>query len=82
MTQTIKTKISKGFQTVVPSEVRSKLHGQPGDEIIWSIIGDEVFIRIKKAGSGDPLKDLIGSYATKTGDNATKNLDDIVSGDN
>lgn len=78
MTQSIKTKLSKGFQTVIPSEIRQKLNAEPGDEIIWSIIGDEVFIRLKKKNSTDPIKNLIGNFSTQTEDNATKELDKVV----
>ena len=75
----IKTKISKGFQTVVPSEIRNKIHGEPGDEIIWSIVGDEVFVRIAKLHPKDRLSEFIGKYSTSQSDNATENLDRIVS---
>jgi len=34
------TRISKGFQTVVPASVRKRFGLNPGDEVIWSIIGD------------------------------------------
>lgn len=73
----IKTILSKGFQTVIPSEIREKLNAEPGDEIIWSIIGDEVFIRLKKKNSTDPIKNLIGKFSTQTKDNATKELDKV-----
>ncbi len=81
MADIIKTKISKGFQTVVPAEIRSRFHGEPGDEIIWSIIGDQVFIRIKKHTQHASLRDLIGKYATEIEDNATENIDNVVYGE-
>ena len=75
-----KTKISKGYQTVVPAVIRTKFKCEPGDEVIWSIIGDDVFIRLKKRVKTDPLKELIGRFSTKESDNATVALDDIVNG--
>ena len=78
MAQLIKTKLSKGYQTVLPSEIRAKLNAEPGDEIIWSIIGEEVFIRLKKKTSIDSIKNLIGKFATPTEDNATKELDKVI----
>ncbi|HMF32637.1 MAG TPA: AbrB/MazE/SpoVT family DNA-binding domain-containing protein [Candidatus Lokiarchaeia archaeon] len=77
----IKSKISKGFQTVIPAEVRAILQGQPGDEVIWSIIGDEVFIRIKKRNAEDPLKELIGQFSSETAEDATAAIDDVVYGE-
>ena len=75
MAQPIKTKLSKGFQTVLPATIREKFQAKPGDEIIWSIIGDEVFIRIKKNEKNGIIKDLIGAFSTKDLDNATNNID-------
>jgi len=79
MKNLIKTKISKGFQTVVPAEVRSKFNSKPGDEVIWSIIGEDVFIRIKRRTKKDPIKELIGRFSTIESDNSTDSLDEIVS---
>ena len=78
MTRLIKTKLSKGYQTVLPSEIREKLNAKPGDEIIWSLIGEEVSIRLKKKTPIDSLKNLIGKFATPTEDNATKELDRVM----
>lgn len=79
MKKLIKTKISKGYQTVVPAEVRAKFKSEPGDEVIWSIIGKDVFIRIKRRTKADPIKELIGRFSTKESDNSTDSLDEIVS---
>lgn len=78
MTQPIKTKLSKGFQTVLPSEIREKLNAKPGDEITWSIIGEEVFIRIKKQSHEDPIQHLIGKLHTDKEDNATEKIDHVT----
>ena len=79
MTDMIRTKVSKGFQTVLPSEIRNKFGGEPGDEIIWSIVGDDVFIHIRKKKSQDPLKNLIGAFGTESEDDATRNIDHVLS---
>ena len=79
MKNLIKTKISKGYQTVVPAEIRSKFNSKPGDEVIWSIIGKDVFIRIKKREKIDPIKKLIGQFSTIEIDDSTSSLDEIVS---
>lgn len=78
MTQLIKTKLSKGYQTVLPSEIREKLNAEPGDEIIWSIIGEDVSIRLKKRIPINSIKNLIGKFATPTEDNATEELDRVM----
>ncbi|MHA1745164.1 MAG: AbrB/MazE/SpoVT family DNA-binding domain-containing protein [Promethearchaeota archaeon] len=75
-----KTKISKGYQTVVPAVIRTKFKCEPGDEVIWSIIGDDVFIRLKKRTKIDPIKELIGQFSTEKSDDATKAIDEIVNG--
>lgn len=77
----IKTKLSQGYQTVLPAEVREKLGAIPGDEIIWSIIGEEIYIRVKKRTTKDPIEDLIGKFSTNGKDNATENIDRIVNND-
>ena len=78
MAQPITTKISKGYQTVVPAEVRARFRGEPGDEIIWSIIGDQVYIRIKPKTGIDPLLKFVGKFSTKESIDATKELDETV----
>lgn len=81
MTDLIKTKISKGFQIVVPVEIREKIGAEPGDEIIWSIIGNDVFIRVKRNYNEDPIKKLIGKFTTPTADDVSKNMDKVIYGD-
>ena len=80
MTNLTKTKISKGYQTVVPAIIRTKFKCEPGDEVIWSIIGDAVFIRLKKKSEIDPITKLIGQFSTEESDNATIALDEMVNG--
>jgi bifunctional DNA-binding transcriptional regulator/antitoxin component of YhaV-PrlF toxin-antitoxin module len=78
MVEMIKTKISKGYQTVFPSEIRRKIGGEPGDEIIWSVIGDDVYLHVKKHGNEDPIKALIGAFETTTEDDSTRDLDHAI----
>ena len=78
MTEPITTKISKGYQTVLPSEIRRKIGGEPGDEIIWSVVGNDVFLHVRKHGTENPLKQLIGAFETPSDDDATRDLDETV----
>jgi len=78
MSEEIRSKISNGFQTVVPAKIRKKIKGKPGDEIIWSIIGNEVFIRIRKKNRSDSLGDYIGKFSTPDEDDSTRDIDHIV----
>ena len=80
VTNLTKTKISKGYQTVVPAAIRTKFKCEPGDEVIWSIIGDDVFIRLKKRSKVDPIAKLIGQFSTEKSEDATIALDEIVNG--
>jgi AbrB family looped-hinge helix DNA binding protein len=57
----IRTKISKGFQTVVPKEIRKKLGLVPGDSITWEEKSDgTVVVAPKKRKS---LDDVVGIIA-------------------
>jgi len=53
----MKTKISKGYQTVVPKDVRRKFGIKPGDSLIWEERGNEVVVKPKKKKT---LKDITG----------------------
>jgi len=74
------TKVSKGFQTVVPSRVRKRLKVDAGDEIVWSIVGNELYLRIRKVNKSDPLEDLIGKLPTEVEANATEEIDEVAWG--
>jgi AbrB family looped-hinge helix DNA binding protein len=52
-----KTKISNGFQTVVPSEIRKKFDINPGDYLEWVLTDDEVILRFRKKVT---LEDIFG----------------------
>jgi bifunctional DNA-binding transcriptional regulator/antitoxin component of YhaV-PrlF toxin-antitoxin module len=42
------TRISKGFLTVVPSEVRRLTGIREGDRIEWMLRGSQIMVRIRK----------------------------------
>ncbi|MBU4535233.1 MAG: AbrB/MazE/SpoVT family DNA-binding domain-containing protein [Euryarchaeota archaeon] len=62
---TYKTKISKGFQTVVPSEIRKKYSIGPGDLVEWVPSNEGVKLRFRKKTS---LQDITGIVETKETD--------------
>lgn len=76
----IETKVSSGFQTVLPAEIREKFDVGPGDEVVWTVVGNEIFVRVRKKGGKDPLSKLIGAFPTKTKVDATAEIDAVVYG--
>lgn len=52
-----KTKVSKGYQTVIPSAVRDSFHVEPGDYVEWEQGADGLVIRFRKRKR---LRDLVG----------------------
>lgn len=42
------TRVSKGFLTVVPSEVRKAVGVREGDRLEWDLRGTEIIIHIRK----------------------------------
>ncbi len=48
MQMAYKTKISKGFQTVVPASIRKKFHLGPGDLVEWLPTDKGVELRFRK----------------------------------
>jgi len=52
-----KTRISRGFQTVVPSAVRKTFDVRPGDYVEWVAGEDGVVVRFRKRKR---LRDLAG----------------------
>lgn len=77
----IETKVSRGFQTVLPAKIREKFDVGPGDEVIWTIMGDEIFVRVKKKRGKDPISGLIGAFPTKTKVDATAEIDAVIYGE-
>ncbi|MBV1768421.1 MAG: AbrB/MazE/SpoVT family DNA-binding domain-containing protein, partial [Methanobacterium sp.] len=56
---------SKGFQTVVPSEIRKKYSIGPGDLVEWVPSNEGVKLRFRKKTS---LQDITGIVETKETD--------------
>jgi len=52
-----RTKISKGYQVVVPSELRREFRLEVGDEVIWTLDKDKVSTRFRKKST---LSNIIG----------------------
>jgi AbrB family looped-hinge helix DNA binding protein len=64
------TKVYKGYQTVIPSEIRKKLGIKPEDKIIWSLKEDgTVNLNFKKQRT---TEDLIGFVSSKNKTNSVK----------
>ncbi|MFH1773801.1 MAG: AbrB/MazE/SpoVT family DNA-binding domain-containing protein [Methanobacteriota archaeon] len=58
----MKTKISKGYQVVVPAEVREKFGLEPGDMLLWEKKNDEVVVKPRKRAR---LEDIMGIISVK-----------------
>ncbi|OPY24860.1 MAG: hypothetical protein A4E27_01122 [Methanobacterium sp. PtaU1.Bin242] len=54
---TCETKISKGFQTVVPSDIRKKFDVIPGDILEWKATKNGAEIRFRKKVT---IEDIFG----------------------
>lgn len=52
-----KTKLSEGFSTVLPAEIRKALHLAPGDILDWEIEGDSIRVHPRKRAT---LNTIIG----------------------
>jgi AbrB family looped-hinge helix DNA binding protein len=53
------TKISKGYQTVVPAELR-EAHGiSPGDKLVWEEEECKIKVRVKKRKTIDDIRGMI-----------------------
>jgi AbrB family looped-hinge helix DNA binding protein len=50
-----KTKISEGYSTVVPSDIRKRLELAPGDILQWDIEDDSIRIRPRKKATLDRI---------------------------
>ena len=54
-----KTKVSKGYLTVVPKDVRKASQVREGDVLEWSIEGDKIVVRPRHPRSVDDITGLI-----------------------
>ena len=61
---TSETKISKGFQTVVPSEIRKKFDVGPGDVLEWKPTKKGAEIRFRKKVSFEDILGMIDEPET------------------
>lgn len=53
------TKISKGYQTVVPAEFREAHSISPGDRLVWEEEKGEIKVRVKKRKTLEDIKGMI-----------------------
>jgi|HubBroStandDraft_1064217.scaffolds.fasta_scaffold177184_2 bifunctional DNA-binding transcriptional regulator/antitoxin component of YhaV-PrlF toxin-antitoxin module len=51
------TKISTGFLTVVPKEIRKLINAREGDLLQWSLRGEEIRVRIRRPST---VADIVG----------------------
>ncbi len=54
-----KTKVSKGYLTVVPKEVRKASDVREGDFLEWSLEGDKIVIRPRHRRTIDDITGII-----------------------
>lgn len=54
-----KTKVSKGYLTVVPKEVRKASQVREGDILEWSLEGDKIVVRPRRRRTLDDITGLI-----------------------
>ena len=47
----VRTKISKGYQVVVPSELRRRYDASIGDDVLWEISDNHVSVQLRKRPS-------------------------------
>ena len=71
-----RTRLSAGNQVVVPSEIRRRFGLRPGDEVIWTLLGDELHIRFVRKRKNS-LQGLIGKLDMGPTDPGM--IDDVVS---
>jgi len=61
---TSQTKISKGFQTVVPSDIRKKFDVGPGDILEWKSTKNGAEIRFRKKVTIDDIFGMVDGPET------------------
>lgn len=54
-----KSKVSKGYLTVVPKEVRRATRIREGDILEWSLEGDKIVVRPRRRRTVDDITGLI-----------------------
>ncbi|NLV28211.1 MAG: AbrB/MazE/SpoVT family DNA-binding domain-containing protein [Methanomicrobiales archaeon] len=58
---TSQTKISEGYSTVLPAEIRKKLNLTPGDILQWDIDNNTIIIKPRKRVT---LSDICGAISS------------------
>jgi bifunctional DNA-binding transcriptional regulator/antitoxin component of YhaV-PrlF toxin-antitoxin module len=53
-----KTKVSKGYLTVVPREIRKASEVKEGDILEWSLEGDKIVVRPRRRRTIDDVAEL------------------------
>lgn len=61
---TSETKISKGFQTVVPSDIRKKFNVGPGDILEWKPTENGAEVRFRKKVTFQDIAGMVKSEPT------------------
>jgi bifunctional DNA-binding transcriptional regulator/antitoxin component of YhaV-PrlF toxin-antitoxin module len=74
----IHTRISKGFQVVVPSELRRRYEVSVGDDVLWEISKKGISVRLQKRPS---LIGIIALGRSGTRSNSVKLKKSIQKGD-
>jgi len=65
---TLKTKISKGFQTVVSSDIRKKFGAGPGDILEWKPTEEGAEVRFRKKVTIDDIFGIVDGPETNAVD--------------
>jgi AbrB family looped-hinge helix DNA binding protein len=60
----VETKISKGFQTVVPAEIRKKFNLGPGDMLEWVSTEEGVELKFRKKVTIDDILGMVDGPET------------------
>ena len=63
MGRTGETKVSKGYQTVVPSNIRRAYGIAPGDKLVWEAERGGIRVRVKKRKT---LADIVGIVSVQS----------------
>ena len=71
-----RTRLSAVNRVVVPSQIRRRFGLRPGDEVIWTLLGDEIHIRFVRKRKNS-LQGLMGKLDMGRTDPGL--VDDVVS---
>jgi len=58
----METKISKGYQVVVPSIIRNKFRIKEGDSLVWEILDNKIIVKPKKKKT---IENIVGIVSVK-----------------